>query len=58
MMVAKAGGYYGAAFKCDRGLIQGDPLPPTIFNVVVDAVLRNWVSVMVESTEDRVGRGQ
>ena len=27
-MVARTGGYYGAAFKRDWGLTQGDPLPP------------------------------
>ena len=50
-MVEKAGGYYGAAFKGGRGVTQGDPLPPTIFNVVVDAVVQHWVTVIVESTE-------
>ena len=40
-MVAIAGGYYGKAFKEDRGVTQGDPLPPTIFNVVVYDVVRN-----------------
>ena len=38
-MVARAGGYYRAAFTGDRGVMQGDPLSPTIFNVVVDAVV-------------------
>ena len=33
-MVARAGGYYGEAFKGARGVTQGDPLSPTIFNVV------------------------
>ena len=41
-MVARAGGYYGEAFKGARGVTQGDPLSPTIFNVVVDAVVRHW----------------
>ena len=40
-MAARAGGYYGTAFKGARGLTQGDPLSPTIFNVVVDAVVRH-----------------
>ena len=40
-MVAQAGGYYGEPFHVDRGVIQVDPLLPTIFNVVVDAVVRN-----------------
>ena len=47
-MVARAGGYYGAGFKGDRGVMQGDPLYPTIFTVVVDAVVQHWVVVMVE----------
>ena len=38
-MVAQAGGYYGTGFKGARGVTQGDPLSPTIFNVVVDAVV-------------------
>ena len=38
--------------------MQGDPLSPTIFNVVVDAVVRHWVTVMVEGAEERGKRGQ
>ena len=38
-MVAWAGGYFGTGFKGARGVTQGDPLSPTIFNVVVDAVV-------------------
>ena len=38
-MVARAGGYYGTAFRGERVMTQGDPLSPTIFNVVVDAVI-------------------
>ena len=37
------GGYYGKAFKGARGVTQGDPLSPTIFNVVADAVVRHWI---------------
>ena len=33
----------------------GEPLSPTIFNVVVDAVVRHWVEEIVESAG---GRGQ
>ena len=40
-MVARAGGYYGAAFKGDQGVTQVYPLSPTIFNVVVEAVVRH-----------------
>ena len=47
-VVAKAVGYYGVGFKGARGVTQGDPLSPTIFNVVVDAVLQHRISVMME----------
>ena len=33
-------------------MTQGDPLSLTIFNVVMDAVVRNCVAVMVEGAED------
>ena len=46
-MVARAGLYYGSAFQGFRVVTQGDPLSPTIFNVVVDAVVRHWVDLMV-----------
>ena len=57
-MVARAGGYYGAAFQGACEVTQGDPLSPTILNVVVDAVVRHWVTVMVESAEERGERGK
>ena len=38
-MVVQAGGYYGTAFKGVRVATQGNLLSPTIFNVVVDAVV-------------------
>ena len=42
-MVDRTGGYYRAAFKFFRGVTHGDPLHPTIFNMVVDAVLWHWI---------------
>ena len=47
-MIARAGGYYGEAFKGARGFTQGDPLSPTIFNVVMDAVVRHWIGGIVD----------
>ena len=43
LMVARAVEYYGAPFKGQRGVTQGDPLYPTISNMAVDAVLQNRV---------------
>ena len=48
-MVAKAGGYFGRPFKGCRGVIQGDPLYSTIFNVVMDAVIHHLVMVVTPS---------
>ena len=57
-MVESSGGYYGAAFTSARVVTQGDPLSPTIFNVVVDSVVCHWVSVMLGVAEKRSERGQ
>ena len=46
-VVARAGGYYGAAFTGSRGVTQGDLISPTIFNMVVYTVVLHWVSAMV-----------
>ena len=56
-MVARAGGYYGTGFKGARGVTQGNPLSPTIFNVVVDVVVRHWVTLAVEEAEKRGKKG-
>ena len=47
-MVARTGGYYGEAFQDFQEVTQGVPLSPTIFNVVVDAVVRHWVSLVAD----------
>ena len=52
-MVARSGGYYGEVFKGARGVTQSDPLSPTIFNVVVDAVVRHWIDGIVNETAER-----
>jgi retron-type reverse transcriptase len=41
-VVARQQGYYGAPFRSERGTTQGDIISPTIFNIVVDAVVREW----------------
>ena len=52
-MVARAVRYYGAAFKGCYEVMQGYLLSPTISNVVVGAVVRHWVTVMLEGAEER-----
>ena len=39
-MVTKAGNYYERPFSTGRGVTQGDPVFPTLFNIIVDAVVR------------------
>ena len=39
-------------------MIQGYPLSHTIFNVVVDAVVRTWVAVVIAGAEERGERGK
>ena len=38
-------------FKDYQGFTQGDPLSPTIFNVVVGAIIRHWVTLVTPSEE-------
>ena len=38
--VPRQGGFYGRPIRVERGVTQGDPLSPIIFNIVVDAVVR------------------
>ena len=56
-MVARAGGYFGLPLKGYCGMTQGDPLSPTLFNVVVDAFIRHWVTVVDPTKEGMEGLG-
>ena len=47
VMVCRAGGCYGVPFRGHRGVTQGDNLSPRIFNVVVDAVIREWLHHLI-----------
>ena len=48
-MVYRASGYFGGPFKGQRGVTQGNRLPATIFNTLVDSILHHWVSVVTEA---------
>ena len=37
--------------------MQGDPLSPTLFNVVVDAVVRHWLEGLQEAKEEKDAEG-
>ena len=39
-------------------MTQGNPLSPTIFNLVVDAVVRHWVTLTVTEAETKGERGR
>ena len=56
-MAARVGGYYGTAFKGERGVTQGDPLPPTLFSVVVDVVVRHWLEGLMTAKEEKGAKG-
>ena len=50
-IVPKQQQFYGKAFKAERGVRQGDIVSPTIFNIVIDAIIRNAYK-MLESLGD------
>ena len=41
-LCCRATGFYGRLFKVRCGVTQGSPLSPTIFNLMVDSVMREW----------------
>ena len=57
-MVARAGGYYGSAFQGFQGVTQGDLLSPTIFNMVVGALMCHWISLVSGGAEVKYGWGR
>lgn len=50
MTVARQRRYHGNAFAVQRGVTQGDIVSPTIFNVVVEAVIRQWLNVVSDDS--------
>jgi hypothetical protein len=49
-MAVHQNGYLSKPFSVERGVTQGDIPSPTIFDIVVDAVIRCWT---VEALEDK-----
>ena len=53
----KTGKFLRKAFRTGRGLTQGDPASPMIFNIVVDAVVRAVLDVVCGPQEALHGLG-
>ena len=51
-LACRASGYYGRTFKAWRRVIQGGPRSPTIFNLMVDAIVREWMRQLEEKGVD------
>ncbi len=51
IMVCWATGFYGTAFKAGRGVTQGRPLSVKLFNILVDAAVREWIQQFQEGGE-------
>ena len=46
-LVCRAAKRYGEPFKASRGVTQGGPLSPKIFNIMVDAIVRKWIRLLL-----------
>ena len=55
LLVPKKGGHYGNHIQTSRGVQQGDIISPTLFNIIVDAILRYERSAI---SRDQQGLGQ
>jgi retron-type reverse transcriptase len=58
LVVAKQGGHFGMAFPATRGVMQGDIVSPTIFNIVVDAIVRHWLNLVLDDGSEVNGFGR
>ena len=55
MLVFHAGGYYGRPLTAYRGVTQGGPFSPRIFNVMANAIVREWLHQMFSEEAARHG---
>ena len=56
--MTRAGFYYGTPLRGYLGIIQGDPLPPTIFNMLFDAGFFHWATLVVGGDAGTDGFGR
>ena len=54
IMVCRASGNYGTPFKAGCGVTQGGPLSAKLFNILVDAVAREWFRELREGGDYEV----
>ena len=51
-VVLRQNSFHGTSFPITRGKMQGGTVSPTMFNMVVDNVIKTWLFMIVE--EQRV----
>jgi hypothetical protein len=56
-LLCHAGGNYGETFNAERGVTQGGPLSSLMFNVCVDAIVREWLCRTLDKDIARDGIG-
>ena len=56
-LVCRAGGCFGTPFKSYRGVTQGGPFSPRIFNIMVDAIVREWLRQVLGEEVAKSGVG-
>jgi len=47
----RSNGYYGRAIRSERGAYQGCTASPTLFDIIIDCVLREWFRLMEPSND-------
>ena len=58
VLVCRAGGCYGEPFRARRGVTQGGPFSPRIFNTMVDAIVQEWLLRTLDNGAMTVGVGE
>jgi hypothetical protein len=58
VVVAKQGGHFSEPFQATRWVPQGDITSLNIFNIVVDAVIRYWLTLVLDDGSEYDGFGR